>query len=184
MVAAMKFKPMVVFDRNVIRTNWKKINESPMKRAGLLVRKIARQSIRKRQPGKKDPKTGLKKERPSPAPTPPRSRAPGHPLRLIFSAPMSVADIAQIVGVVGFGGPGTPIPQLHEEGGTALRTIYEKGEQRRSKRTGKFKTGFHRVAFDAIVRYPERPFMAPALEKAKESLPDLWRNSIARSRAA
>lgn len=114
--------------------------------------------------------------------TPPRSWDPAGPMKMIFSAPLSGMDVAQIVGAVGFGGM-TPVPELMEHGGTAPRVIREEKTEFLHKNTrktsGKYaakKTTKSRQR--RTVRYTPRPFMEPALRKARTKLPALWRNSI------
>lgn len=156
----------VVFDRKVVSRNWRKINESPLKKAGLLVRKIARGSIRVR-----------KGDKPSPRGSPPRSRAPGKPLKMIFSVPDSFAT-KTLVGFVGFNKNRVPTPAVHEHGLRARRKVFAPEEtQRRSKRTGRFKRK-RKVAVTKIVHYPERETMEPALEKARPQIPKFWKDSL------
>ena len=175
-MSLVQLKPKLsfnTFDRRVIQTNWRKINYSPMKKAGLLVRKIARGSIRRGTPGQKKAKR-------RPGTKTPKSWQSGKtpPMKMIFSAPLSAAQVDQVVGMVGFGASGEPVPGLHEHGGTAVRRVIVQGSRKRSKRTGKMKKGFNTKIVTKAVVYRPRPFMGPALMKSKERLPDLWRNSI------
>jgi len=175
----------VTFDRNIIRSNWSKINRNPMQRAGNLIRMIARGSIKR---------VG-RRARPSAPGHPPksrwgsgttkgskRSRTP--PFKMIFNKPISLGT-GQIIGMVGFntlniGEP--PVPGLHEHGGHAFRKIinpkYPQVPPRNAK--GQFTriNVPHRVR--RYVSYPKRPFMHPALMKARHRIPSLWRNSFNR----
>ena len=175
-MALVDLKPKLsfaTFDRRIIQTNWKKINASPMKRAGMLVRRIARGSIRRGNPGQK-------KQKRKPGTTTPKSWLPGKtpPAKMIFSAPLSPMVVDHVVGMVGFGGPGEPVPGLLEHGGRAVRRVMIKGPRKRSRTTGRLKKG-HQMSWKMrSVNYRPRPFMEPALMKAKNKLPDLWRNSI------
>ena len=130
MVAALRYKTVVNFDRRVIKTNWNKINESPLKKAGLEVRRIARGSVRRGNPGTPRHKRKPGKQRP-------KSWVPGNdaPFKLIFSVPNRLAT-SVLVGFVGFGGP-NPAPGLHEHGGTAVRRVFADAGQRRTKK-GRF----------------------------------------------
>lgn len=150
------------FDRKVIKRNWKKINFGPIQKAGFLVMKTARQSIRR----------GAKGGRPSTPPAPPKSRLPGKtpPFKMIFSVP-SRHDVSAVVGMVGFPtGRGQSVPGLHEHGGFT----------RRPKFMG-FDQNGRPIFKKVIVRIPKRPFMNPALEKRKTQIPQLWRNTITKN---
>lgn len=161
---------LAYFDRKVFKTNWKNINESPLKKAGLMVRKVAVRSVRKRKM-----KVRGKPPKGSPPGTPPRSRAPGHPYRRIFSIPNSWAT-SVIVGPVGFNSGTPPTPEVHEFGLTARRRVMvEDRTRRRAKGRGRKK---RYILIDATVNYPKRATMRPALQKVKSKLPALWRNSI------
>jgi len=172
-LVSLQTRAITQLDRAVIRTNWRRINETPMKRAGLMVRRIARGSIRRRSASK--PKA---KRKPSPGGQAPRSWVDSKtpPMKMIFNQALSMADLAQIVGMVGFGGQGTPVPQLHEEGGTVRRRVFMLGAQRRTKK-GRFGKRVSVPVFKTV-HYEPRPFMNPALQKAAPKLPFLWRNSI------
>lgn len=166
MYVTPKFTTMVFFDRSVIKTNWKKINQTPLTKAGLLVRRIARGSIRR---GKKGGKPG----RPG---QPPKSRQAGStpPFKMIYSVP-SWFNTSVIVGMIGFGGS-NPVPGLQEHGGTAMRWVSDKLDGGRDKR-GRF-TKHKRTRSRRNINYPERPFMVPALGKAVPRLPLLWSSSV------
>ena len=160
-----KFK-LQFFDRSIIKRNWGRINRRPLSRAGLLVRKIARSSIKRRKKGGKS----------GPAGQPPRSRQTGTspPFKLIFSVVDPSSRFAT-VGMVGFGGS-PPVPALHEHGGTAKRILYRETSRKHRRGPKKGKPVFKRI--EKRVRYPKRPFMFPALVKATPMFPQLWRNSI------
>lgn len=163
---AFKFKGMAFFDRSIIKTNWKAINEQPLKKAGLMVRKVARQSIRR---AKKGGKSG-------PAGSPPRSRLGGStpPFKMIYSVPEGFTRV--VVGMVGFTTKGNPVPGLQEHGGTASRWVFEKQKRGRNKK-GRYTKGRNKRV-KKTVRYPKRPFMEPALDKTKNKLPGLWSGSL------
>lgn len=160
------FRPsfkMVFFDRSVIRTNWKKINARPLQRAGALVRKIARQSI-KRDRRRKVFRSGKRGAygQPSKPGTPPFSRDAARSFKLIFNMPYRFGT-TEIVGMVGFG-QRDPAPGMSEHGGFARRRVFMKGKSM--------------VKVVRSVKYKKRPFMLPALYKGKSSMPELWRNSL------
>jgi len=164
---------MVFFDRSIIRRNWRNINEGPLKKAGLLVRKIARNSIRRVN----------NPNRYSPPGTPPYShanrtitgrRVTSPPFKQIYSVP-NYAGTNVTVGMVWYGSQ-PPIPGLHELGGYARRGVF------RVVGTRTLKSGLQGGPITkrvfTTVRYPARPFMRPALAKALPTLPLLWRNSL------
>lgn len=166
---APKFK-IQYFDRNVIRTRWPKFNKDPIKHAGNLVMKIARGLIKRGKPGGK----------PRPPGQPPKSRKPGStpPFKMIFSVPFRLGT-AVIVGMVGFGGFGggdLPPPGLQEHGGHAQRKVFIDHGRRRLK-SGRY--GKNRIQYKSKrVKYPRRPFMLPALMRARQVLPKMWQMSI------
>lgn len=166
---------LVFFDRKIIKTNWKAINKRPLGRAGGMVRKVARGSIKRR---KKLPSGKKMKQKPSTIPNPPFSRSntgKTPPFKMIFNLP-NKQGTSEIVGMVGFGGSGTPVPGLHEQGGTAVRRVFIKAGQRRTKR-GRFGR-IIRKPVRKTVRYPKRAFMKPALLKVRSQMPHLWKNSL------
>ena len=157
------------FDRSIIRTNWRAINEGPLKKAGLLVRRIARGSIR--HVGGPSSKRRARPSRPG---TPPRSRKSSRPFKLIYSVPDKFGT-SVVVGMMGFGGK-DPIPGLHELGGRVRRRVFAN--------TNPFRHG-NRInrrqktkLVTRTVRYPVRAFMRPALQRALPKLPMLWRTSM------
>lgn len=172
MKASMK-AGIQLLDRKVIKTRWSRINRDPMQRAGNKVRMIARGSIRRRSSSK--PKA---KRKPSPAGEPPRSWTQGKtpPFKMIFNLPHGRMGVGQIIGMVGFGGTGMPVPGIQEHGGLVRRRVFVKGPQRRTKK-GQFGRRKN-IPVTKTVRYPKRPFMEPALMKAKSQLPRFWEGSV------
>lgn len=168
-ISAVPSTKMTWFDRNVIRTRWPKFNKDPLQHAGNLVMRIARGSIKRR--------TKLR-GKPSIAGSPPYSRQPGStpPFKQIFSVPFRFG-YSVAVGMIGYGNPNPP-PGLHEHGGAAQRNVFSSNSftsnQRRKRSTRGFRTTYKRK----LVKYPQRPFMWPALLRAKEVLPSMWSNSI------
>lgn len=200
MIGATVKTRMFTFDRKVIKTNWKKINESPVKKAGLLVRRIARSSIRRgnHRGLNKDIKQGrdawgrfqskqgvnpferkIRERKHSKPGKPPRSwqRGSTPPFKMIYSVPDAMGT-STVVGMVGFGSS-NPVPGLHEHGGTATRRVYTKVRQHRTKR-GRFGKNRYKP-MRKVVSYPKRPFMQPALDKAKTKLPPLWDGSLGKT---
>ena len=158
---------MATFDRSIIRRNWSNTVSTPITRAGNLTKTIARRSIRR----------GGK---PSPPGQPPKSQEKGStpPFKMIFSVPNSTGT-STVVGMVGFGKSTDPAPGLQEKGGSVVRRVPIRGDRLRDRR-GKFlkvKTRFERRR----VNLAPRPFMAPALEKAKPMIPQLFRGAYNRN---
>lgn len=162
-----KFK-VHFFNRNVIRTNWGRINADPLQKAGVYVMRVARGSIKRR-----------KKSRPSPAGTPPFSHKAGKtpPFKMIYSVPFRLGT-SVIVGMVGFGA-NPPPPGLQEHGGSAQRKVFTNLGRKRLKsgRFGKKRFSYKRK----LVKYPQRAFMEPALLRSRAVLPRFWQASIGRS---
>jgi hypothetical protein len=173
-----RIKAKAFFDRNVIKTNWRKINETPAKKAGLLVRRISINSIRKDR---------SKAQTPSKPGRPPKSRAAGHPMKLIYSVPLRLGT-GVIVGPVGFSKK--PAPGTLEHGGSRVLTDKQRiallQRQKRLLRMGRDVRGRHikkgtkaQLANIKRVAVTEpRPFMGPALVKARPKIPVMWRRSI------
>jgi hypothetical protein len=175
MRGAFRIRPkvqLVYFDRNIIKTRWPRFNRDPLMHAGNLVMRIARGSIRRRK---------RLRGKPSAPGQPPYSRQPGStpPFKQIFSVPFRLGT-SVAVGMVGYhlGASGPAVPGLHEHGGSAFRFVFASGGQRRLKsgKMGKRITTYKRRS----VRYPQRPFMWPALLRARARLPHLWLHSISR----
>lgn len=160
-------RAVATFDRSIIKTRWTHIAESPAKKAGLRVRKIAIRSIRRDRT-----KSGNTPSRPG---KPPRTRGPGDPLRRIYSVP-DMAGTRTIVGPVGFGGA-QPVPALHEAGGTRTGVFRRFKPGARKRKGGRFAKA-NMVFERATVRFAARPTMGPALNKVRPSLPLFWRGSF------
>lgn len=173
-----------VFDKRIIKTNWRKLNETPVKRFGLKVRRRAIHSIPKAERAKKE-KTRRKPSKPG---RPPKSRSPGHPLRLIYSVPINFGTAA-VIGAVGFGQDLRPVPGRHEHGRTVSIAVPQRRTTRtaRSKKQSKaarkhFLSG--RIKSKPLprirktVKYPERPFMKPALKKELVNMPYHWKHVL------
>lgn len=185
-----------MFDRSIFHKNWKKINETPAKRAGMYVRKTAIRSIRKDR---------SKSKRPSKPGRPPKTRAAGEPMRRIYSVPYGRRG-GVIVGAVKLSGTsrGEPVPGLHEHGGAKTIEVFY-GEGQKVVITKRPSTERQRQAFRALakssdsrvqpylrqerartelakrrkaVTFPKRPFMGPALERSLPKLPKMWAGAI------
>jgi len=187
------------FDKSVLKTNWKRINPGPLKRAGLLTRKIMRRSIRRVKSDDqrvRDFSAGktktLRRGKPSKIGTPPRSRDAkrGHPFKLIYSLPYGPRAV--VVGHVGWGGVSVTPMEAHEFGKTVsvrykvypkkkrrkmsaaqrreARKKYITGELKSKEREGKVVT--------KSVKMPKRPFAKPALKEAQPYFAAMWKNAV------
>jgi hypothetical protein len=166
----------VEFHRDIIKTNWNRINRNPLQRAANLVRIIARRSIKRR-----------KSRTPSSPGSPPFShmnfKGTTPPFKMIYNYPINFGT-GQIIGMVGLGTNGRgdpPVPSLHEHGGRAKRFVYNPARrnatQPRNQR-GQFAPFPNQRFIQKRVRYPVRPFMRPALGKATPQITKFWRNSL------
>lgn len=178
------------FDRQFIKKDWGRINANPAMRAGLYVRRVAANSIRRSKPGGK----------PSTPGKPPRSRYPGHPFKFVRAATKQrfVFGAGQvIVGLVKFPNLGNeqtePAPGIHEHGLRVTKKIRiyqprKKGRRITNKAHAKrvrrmFKEGRIKQKprqFREVYKtftYPERPFMRPALRRSLPYIARFWRNS-------
>jgi hypothetical protein len=174
-----RYRVLHKFDKSILKRNWSKINESPLKRAGLLARTIERGLIRV--------DTSVK-QNPSKPGRPPKSRHPGHPFRRIFSD-VNAFETNVVIGHLGF-----------YAGQTAME-IQEFGQRVRIKRrlpmkvrkkivdpkrraavrqmflSGKLKSKIIPSVYETI-KMPERPFAYPTTQRIASRLPALWANCI------
>lgn len=168
----------VEFDRSIIRTNWNAINRNPLHRAASYIRKVARNSIRRR-----------KSKISSPVGTPPYSHWPGAtpPFKMIYNFPINMGS-GQIIGMVGFRSQPSgelPPPGLQEHGGRAKRMLYNPRRigMLQPRIQGKFAPFPVPLLVKRSVRYPKRPFMQPALIKSLGHISQFWRGSISGRKA-
>jgi len=153
-------RTVTTFDRSIFKRRWGKVNFTAGERAGLYIRKIAVNSIKDATRAKK-----LKtQQQPSKPGKPPKSRAPGHPYKRIFSVPEQLGA-SVIIGAVGFGAVPTA-PEIHEFGLSVRRTLRSRFE------------GDKRRFITRTIKYPLRATMGPALEKGKSKLPGIWQASL------
>lgn len=177
----------VTFDRSIIRTNWNRINRVPLQRAANLIRIIARGSIKRRKKGGK----------PSAPGTPPHSRwgsgtkgskrSITPPFKMIYNVPIRFGT-GQMIGMVGFNSNPVgelPPPGLHELGGHARRRVLNPHREQTLPRDSRGRFTRRRTPWriPRSVRYPKRPFMVPAVLKARTRLPSFWRDSVRRGGA-
>jgi hypothetical protein len=175
----------VVFERSDLTRGFSVNNTDPLKKVGAFIRKKGRSLLRK---AKKPSKPG----------SPPRSRAKGHPLKLILFQVTTAkkgrkkSTSSVIVGPVGFGKSSVPVPGLHEHGAIRLQKVF-KQTKRQTAYTATQRKAYRRLILQGrikpkarekvvmttkIVRYKKRPFMKPALDDTKQKLPGMWKGSV------
>lgn len=166
------------FDRNILRHKWPRWNKNPLEKAGNLVRKIARGSIRRIGQRKGSPFLHKQNTYSKPG-RPPYSRQPGAvpPFKMIYSVPQKLGT-SVIIGMVGFNSKANPIPGLMEHGGTVTRNVWQKAPGQQRRRGNQIRAFPNLIMVKKTVHYAERPFMFPALRKAQRKLPRLWQDSI------
>lgn len=171
------------FDRRSLNRGFKKNNKDPLKKSGAFIMRNAKQSIRR-----------TKKKSSSPG-NPPKSHAPGDPLKLIlFDVQPTKSRV--IVGPVKLSHTtaSLPVPGLLEKGGQVPRQIRVKQEKKKRKAiTSIQKKAFLKLKKEGRLKnrsrerqqrrtvtanYEKRPFMVPALLKARQKLPLNWQGSI------
>lgn len=170
-------------DMNFMRRNWGKINESPIKHAGLLIRRIMRGSIRQ-----------VSTDKPSRPGTPPRSRDKARRFKMIYSVPYDAAgigkDTAAVIGHFTFPRRRQMAPsEIHEWGRTVRVRVLKRNKRRKAwtrkqarAYRAKIKAGLiqpPQTKFTTrTIKYKQRKFAWPALVKAKAKILPLWRGRI------
>lgn len=159
------------FDRQAVIDRVKKTNRRALSKAGAFIRRRARSSLRRRK----------------------KSSAPGKPpsihsrdrvatLKNILFAYEPQSE-SLVIGPVKLNIKNLLGPQLTSE---TVPQIHEFGASVRFKEAnvgGKWLSGIRRVRPGTPVRtrsarYPQRPFMGPALEAEKDNIPDAWRGTL------
>lgn len=176
-----RFRPrMFSFDREIIRRNWNKINESPLKKAGLYARRVMINSIRVDR---------SRAQRPSRPGRPPKSHDSRQRFRMIYSVPGRgnvVIGHAKLFNL-----PDNQTAMSRNEFGEWVRIrrlVIPRNRRRISSNLRReairqmFLSGRLRSAplqqVNSLVKMPERPFALPALQKTERRLPTLWANSV------
>jgi hypothetical protein len=152
------------FDRPTVQRAVDKAKRKVLSRAGAFIRTTAKHSIRKRK--------GT-----SPPGQPPYSHE-GSLRRLIFFGYDKATD-SVVVGPIGFGHGRAP--SLLEFGGSTKtkRSLRVRVARPGRDKRGRFTKGrYRRIKAGAVLRYMPRPFMGPALERERPSLPKRWANSV------
>lgn len=160
------------FDEKKIRRSVAKARRRlrASRRAGALVRRDARSSMRK-----------VKKRTTVASPgQPPRAHSSEPNLRTIFYV-FDPASMSTVVGPPLFRSSknakdSLPVPGLHEHGGTAYRKRRVYGDVARGADGEVIGRKFTKKR--GPVKLAKRPYMDPALEKNREKFPALWRDSV------
>jgi hypothetical protein len=151
-----------------------------LSRFGAVVRRVAQTSMRYRKsaspPG--SPPSAHKSKRLAALKKAGRAKHNGALLRelLFFAYDPKTASV--VVGPLGFKARGTPVPALHEHGGERQAN---KGESMLAKGKRRRPGGAEVVSLAGkTLRYPPRPFMRPALDKAAPKFAEKFRGTVTR----
>lgn len=115
-----------------------------------------------------------------------RAKHNGALLRELLFFSYDPATRSVVVGPLGFKTKGTPVPALHEFGGTRMaykgETMEVKNPAGRDPRTGRFfSKGVQNVPLAGkTLRYPKRPFMGPALDRMLPKFAATFKGSVSR----
>lgn len=174
------------FDRSVIERAAGKAKIKALSRMGAVVRRTAQTSMRYRKgpsaPG--TPPSAHKSGRLAALKKMGRAKYNGALLRemLYFAYDPKIGDT--IVGPLGFKTRGTPIPALHEFGGERAafkgEVMAVKNPAGRDERGRFYSRGVQLVKLKGTLRYPARPFMRPALDKAIPKFAASFRGTVSR----
>jgi hypothetical protein len=176
------------FDKKAVEKAAGKAKVVALSRFGAVVRRVAQTSMRYRKgasaPG--TPPSAHKSKRLAALKKMKRVKHNGALLREFLFFAYDPRSQSVVVGPVGFKSKGKPIPALHEFGGERQAGKYESMEVKnpagRDPKTGRFFTrGTHTVKLAGkSIRYPKRPFMGPALDKAQATFAQKFKGTITR----
>lgn len=155
------------FDRSAVEKAAERGTRRALARLGAYVRRAAQTSMRRRKTGVSQPGE------------PPFAKSGELRDLLFFSYDPLTKSV--VVGPLGF--KGSPVPHLHEFGGSVPadgRVVYLRNSPGRDA-SGRFvSSGTRRVVLQGMVRYPARPFMAPALERVLPKFAEAFRGTVSR----
>jgi hypothetical protein len=160
------------FDRPAVMRAAGRAKTAALARFAGYVRSVARRSMRRRKGG-------------TSAPGQPPFAHSGEIRDLLFFA-YEPRTGTFVVGPLGFRTKGgVTVPELHEKGGTRTaykgETITVKNPIGRDPTTGRFfSRGSHRVKITGTIKYPARPFMAPALKTSTPKFAESFRGTVTR----
>lgn len=159
------------FDRAAVKGRMTKANRKALSKAGAFIRRRARSSLRRRK----------KRSEPGQPPSVHTSDRVATLKNILFAYEPERETL--VVGPVKLNqktilGPQlgvATVPQVHEFGATVKIREAKVGQHWRSGRRRIRRGQPVRVR---RVKYPERPFMGPALEAEQEHIPDAWSGSV------
>lgn len=176
------------FDKTAVEKAAGRAKKTALARFGGYVRRVAQTSMRYRKSASKpgEPPSAHKSGRLAALKKLGRAKNNGALLREMLYFAFDPKTQSVVVGPLGFKTRGTPVPALHEFGGTRQG---EKGESfpvknpaGRDPKTGRFYSrGVHwvPVAGKKLV-YPARPYMRPALDKSIPKFAEKFRGTVSR----
>lgn len=164
------------FDRKAVQDAAGRGKVKALAKYGAVVRRTAQTSMRYRKgpsaPG--TPPSAHKSKRLAGLKKLGRSRHNGALLRELLFFAYEPKTGTTVVGPLGFrSAKGTPVPELQEFGGTRTPHPNEKIVVGKGK-------GARLIVLKGAVKYPPRPFMAPALKKTLAKFPLAFRDTVTR----
>lgn len=177
------------FTADAVTKRLEKAKLTALRRFGGYLAKTAKRSMRYRKgpsaPGQ--PPSAHKNKRRAALKKMGRAMNNGALLReLLFFAYDPTTDTV-VVGPQGFAAKGSnvPTPQLHEEGGERTGqkgdVLEVKNPAGRDERGRFFSRGVHLIRMEGKrLRFPARPYMAPALKKTRAKFAEMFRSTLTR----
>lgn len=175
------------FDRKGVEAAAGRAKVKALSRFGAVVRRVAQTSMRYRKsaspPGQ--PPSAHKSKRLAAMKKVGRAKHNGALLRELLFFAYDPRTTSVVVGPVGFKSRGGPtVPELHEYGGERQagkgEVMLVKNPAGRDPRTGRFYSrGTQPVRLTGkTLRYPPRPFMRPALDKALPKFAEKFKGTV------
>lgn len=176
----LTMKGSIQFNEAIVKQNWKRFNKAPLAKAGMLVRRRMRQSIRHRKNRGIVSKPGQ----------PPYSHDPRKRFKMIYS----IVDQSRTYVVVGHRSfdttrPKTPMA-IHEFGLRAVvkvpakrrrRKAWTKKQARAARRlyvAGRIKNEKKKRLRKKMVKFKKRPFAWPAYVAVRPRIQEQWRGAF------
>ena len=175
------------FDRRAVTSAMDKATVKSLSKFGAFVRRAAQTSMRYRkgasQPGQ--PPSAHKSKQLAALKKMGRAKHNGALLRELLFFAYDPTTRSVVVGPLGFKAKGTPVPALHEFGGTRMaysgETMAVKNPAGRDDKGRFYSRGVQLVKIGGkTLRYPKRPFMNPALERMIPRFAQTFKGSVSR----
>lgn len=175
------------FDRRAVTSAADKGMVRALSKFGAFVRRAAQTSMRYRkgpsQPGQ--PPSAHKSKQLAALKKMGRAKHNGALLRELLFFTYDPSTRSVVVGPLGFKTKGTPVPALHEFGGSRMAASNEvmavKNPAGRDEKGRFYSRGVQLVKIGGkTIRYPKRPFMAPALDKMLPRFAQTFKGSVSR----